>query len=104
MKRKYRLSRIPNAVAVVLLFPLLCGAQVTPGTGGSLRSFESQPGTQPPSKLEIPLPDIPAVIQALAGKVTRFRLTGLTAVSEQEVAAVMSPWTDRNLNHSVRAH
>ena len=86
------------AVAPALLLPLLCIAQVTPGSGSNLREFESPSIAQPPSRLEMPILDTPAMVQKLAGKVSRFRLSGLTAVSAKEVEAVTAPWTGKTLN------
>ena len=91
------MNLIPATLAAALLLPLLCQAQVTPGTGGSLRSFETPPATQPPSRLEIPIPDTTAITQKLAGTIARFRVSGLTAVPEQDVVAVLAPWTGKAL-------
>ena len=91
------MNLISATLAAATLFPLLCQAQVTPGTGGSLLSFEAPPATQPPSRLEIPIPDTTAITQKLAGTIARFRVSGLTAVPEQDVVAVLAPWTGRAL-------
>ena len=91
------MNLIPATLAAALLLPLLCQAQVTPGTGGSLRSFETPPATQPPSRLEIPIPDSTAITQKLAGTIARFRISGLSAVPEQDVVAVLAPWTGKAL-------
>lgn len=40
MTKTRKLNLISNAVTAVLLFLLLRNAQMTPGTGGSLRSFK----------------------------------------------------------------
>jgi hemolysin activation/secretion protein len=86
--------------AIAALLSLPGYAQVTPGAGGSLRSFEPPSDATPPSRLEIPVPDVSVMTQKLAGKVTRFRLSGLTTVSEQEAAVITTPWTDRALTPS----
>jgi hemolysin activation/secretion protein len=93
-----RLKRASLLVTAALLLPLLCNAQVTPGTGGSLRSLEPPPLAQPPSRLEIPIPDTTAVTQALAGVVKRFRVTGLSTVSEREIVTLLAPWTGKTLS------
>lgn len=91
---------IATAVALVLLLPLQCNAQVLPGAGGGARSFDPLPNTQPPSKLDIAVPEASAVARKLAGRITRFRVSGLTLVSEQDVLEILASWSGRVLDAS----
>lgn len=88
----------PAAVAVILMLPAFCNAQLLPGAGGGARSLEPLPSTQPPAKLDIPIPETPAMAQKLAGRVTQFRISGLITVPEPEIAALLAPWIGRELD------
>lgn len=91
-------KRVAIVAALALMPPLTVQAQITPGTGAGTRTFEAPPITRAPSRLDIAIPDASVMLQKLAGRVTRFRVSGATVVSGAELAAVLLPWTGRDLS------
>ena len=86
------------ALLLSLSLSLIAQAQIAPGTGAGTRTFEAPPATRAPSRLDIAIPDASAMLQKLAGWVTRFRVSGSTVVSETELTDVLKPWTGRELS------
>ena len=78
--------------------PSMCLAQLTPGAGGSLRPTEPVPQGRAQPRLDIPVLESSAVAQTVAGKIGRFKFSGITVVPVSELEAVVAPWLGKELS------